>query len=80
MFQELNVRYIKSNANFSFFETGIPVNEINTALLEHGIASGRPFTPFTNWSRVSMDKPEYMQYYVQTFKELFGDRIKDLAS
>jgi|TARA_B100001094_G_C18137769_1_gene776095 histidinol-phosphate aminotransferase len=80
MFQELNVRYIKSNANFSFFETGIPVNEINTALLEHGIASGRPFPPFTNWSRVSMDKPEYMQYYVQTFKELFGDRIKDLAS
>ena len=37
MLNELNVRYIKSNANFTFFETGIPVREINTALLEHGI-------------------------------------------
>ena len=80
MLNELNVRYIKSNANFTFFETGIPVREINTALLEHGIASGRPFPPFTNWSRVSMDKPEHMRYYVQTFKQLFGDRIMDSAS
>ena len=80
MFEELNVRYIKSNANFTFFKTGINVNEINSTLLEHGIASGRPFPPFTNWSRVSMDKPEHMRYYVQTFKKLFGDRIKDSAS
>ena len=80
MLNELSVRYIKSNANFTFFETGVPVREINTALLEHGIASGRPFPPFTNWSRVSMDKPEHMRYYVQTFKQLFGDRIMDSAS
>ena len=80
MFDELNVRYIKSNANFTFFETGIPVQEINTALLEHGIASGRPFPPFTKWSRVSMDKPEHMRYYVQTFKKLFGNRIMDSTS
>ena len=80
MFDELNVRYIKSNANFTFFETGIPVQEINTALLEHGIASGRPFPPFTKWSRISMDKPEHMRYYVQTFKKLFGNRIMDSTS
>ena len=80
MFDELNVRYIKSNANFTFFETGIPVQEINTALLEHGIASGRPFPPFTKWSRISMDKPEHMRYYAQTFKKLFGNRILDSTS
>jgi|TARA_B110000263_G_C15290072_1_gene502790 histidinol-phosphate aminotransferase len=80
MFNELNVRFIKSNANFTFFETGIPVQEINTSLLEYGIASGRPFPPFTMWSRVSMDKPEHMRYYVQTFKKLFGNRIMDSTS
>ena len=80
MFKELGVRYIKSNANFSFFKTGIPVEELNKKLLEYDIASGRPFPPFTDWSRVSMDRPEHMQYYVKVFKELFGKRILDSAS
>ena len=80
MFKELGVRYIESNANFSFFKTGIPVEELNKKLLEYDIASGRPFPPFTDWSRVSMDRPEHMQYYVKVFKELFGKRILDSAS
>jgi histidinol-phosphate aminotransferase len=80
MFKELGVRYIESNANFSFFKTGIPVEELNKKLLEYDIASGRPFPPFTDWSRVSMDRPEHMKYYVKVFKELFGKRILDLAS
>ena len=80
MFKELGVRYIKSNANFSFFKTGIPVEELNKKLLEYDIASGRPFPPFTDWSRVSMDRPEHMQYYVKVFKELFGKRILDSTS
>ena len=80
MFDELGVRYIRSNTNFSFFETGIPVNELNKELLKYDIASGRPFPPFTKWSRVSMDRPEHMRYYVNVFKELFGERIKSLSS
>jgi histidinol-phosphate aminotransferase len=80
MYKELGVRYIKSNANFSFFETGIPVQELNATLLENGIASGRPFPPYTKWSRVSMDKPEHMQRYVQVFKKLFAKRIMDSTS
>ena len=80
MFEELGVRYVKSETNFTFFETGIPVRELNAALLERGIMSGRPFPPFTNWSRISMQTPEEMRYYVQTFKELFANRILDQAA
>jgi histidinol-phosphate aminotransferase len=80
MFEELGVRYIKSPTNFTFFETGIPVEELNAELLEHGIMVGRPFPPFTNWSRISMAKPEEMRYYVQTFKKLFASRIMDSAA
>ena len=80
MFDELGVRYIKSNTNFSFFKTGIPVNELNKELLKYDIASGRPFPPFTKWSRVSMDRPEHMRYYVKVFRELFGERIRTLSS
>ncbi|MEM7502152.1 MAG: aminotransferase class I/II-fold pyridoxal phosphate-dependent enzyme, partial [Pseudomonadota bacterium] len=80
MFDELGVRYVKSETNFTFFETGIPVEELNAELLEHGIMSGRPFPPFTNWSRISMQTPDEMRYYVQTFKRLFASRILDQAA
>jgi histidinol-phosphate aminotransferase len=80
MLDELGVRYIKSQTNFTFFETGIPADELNAELREYGIISGRPFPPFTNWSRISMAKPEEMRYYVQTFKKLFAHRIKDSAA
>ena len=68
-----------NNSLFSSL-TGIPVNELNKELLKYDIASGRPFPPFTKWSRVSMDRPEHMRYYVKVFKELFGERIKSLSS
>ena len=42
--------------------------------------SGRPFPPFTTWSRISMQTPEEMRYYVQTFKRLFANRILDQAA
>lgn len=80
MFEELGVRYVKSETNFTFFETGIPVQELNAELMAHGIMVGRPFPPFTKWSRISMQTPEEMRYYVQTFKELFGNRILDSAA
>lgn len=72
MFEELGLRYVKSNANFTFFESGIPVDELNAALRAEGIYSGRPFPPYLTWSRISMAKPEEMRYYVQTYKRLFG--------
>jgi len=72
MFEELGLRYVKSNANFTFFETGIPVDELNARLREEGIYSGRPFPPYLTWSRISMAKPDEMRYYVQTYKRLFG--------
>ncbi|MDG1707446.1 MAG: histidinol-phosphate transaminase [Emcibacteraceae bacterium] len=72
MFEELNLRYIKSNTNFAFFEAGRPSTEVAKALREHGIMSGRPFAPFTNWVRMSTVKPEEMQYVVDAYKKEFG--------
>lgn len=80
MFEELGVRYVRSQTNFTFFETGIPVDELNAELRAHGIISGRPFPPYLTWSRISMQTPEEMRYYVQTFKKLFANRILDVAA
>ena len=72
MCEELELRYVKSNANFSFFETGVPVEEMRAIMLDNGIIVGRPFPPMTNWLRVSMAKPDEMRYFVQTYKRLFS--------
>ncbi|NGX45608.1 MAG: hypothetical protein K940chlam2_00764, partial [Chlamydiae bacterium] len=58
MHEELGHRYVKSNANFSFFETGRNVNKVRAAFLNEGIMVGRPFPPMLDWLRVSMAKPE----------------------
>lgn len=72
MYEELGLRYVKSNANFSFFETGIDVETFRAAMRANNILVGRPFQPFTTWARVSMAKPEEMAYFVQTYKKLYG--------
>jgi histidinol-phosphate aminotransferase len=72
MHEELGHRYVKSNANFSFFETGHDVQEVYDAFLKEGIIVGRAFPPMTKWLRISMAKPHEMKYFVQTYKKLYG--------
>jgi histidinol-phosphate aminotransferase len=72
MCEELGIRYVKSNANFTFLETGIEIDEVSRAMLDNGIIVGRPFPPMTRWLRVSMAKPDEMRYFVQTYKRLFS--------
>lgn len=72
MCDELGLRYVKSNANFTFIETGIEVNDFRAKMRENNIMVGRNFEPFTKWARVSIAKPEEMAYFVQTYKKLYA--------
>ena len=72
MHEELGHRYVKSNANFSFFETGRDVRKVGAAFRMEGIMVGRPFPPMMDWLRVSMAKPDEMRYFVQTYKKLYA--------
>jgi histidinol-phosphate aminotransferase len=72
MLDELGARYVKSNANFTFIQTGQDINEVIRAFRNEGIMVGRPFPPKTDWVRVSMAKPHEMKYFVQTYKKLFA--------
>lgn len=69
---EMGVRYIKSNANFTFIYTGQDVVEVGKRFNEENIMVGRPFPPMNDWVRVSMAKPHEMKYFVQTYKKLFA--------
>jgi histidinol-phosphate aminotransferase len=72
MLDELNLEYVKSNANFIFFNAGRPSKEVAEIMKKHHILTGREFAPFTNWVRLSLSKPEEMQYFVEKYKQDFG--------
>jgi len=73
MCEELGLRYIKSNANFTFIQTGMENAKYQEQMHQYGILTGRDFPPYhSTWSRISMSKPEEMEYYVQVHKRLFG--------
>ena len=71
LFAKHNVRYIKANSNFTFFETGIEFTEVKQRFLKHGIDVGRPFPPFLDWCRVSTSKPEDMAYFAEVYEKEF---------
>ena len=71
MCDDLGLRYVKSNAKFTFIETGIHADVFREAMREQGIMVGRTFEPFPTWARVSIAKPEEMAYFVQTYQKLF---------
>lgn len=72
MCDDMGVNYVKSYANFSFIETGMPIEDFSAAMLAEGIMVGRAFPPFTTWARVSMQTPEEMAYFVQTFRKIMS--------
>ena len=72
MLEDLGLEYIKSNANFIFFNAGRPSPEVAEVMKKHHILTGRPFPPFTNWVRLSLTKPEEMQYFTEKYREEFG--------
>ncbi len=71
LFEKHNVRHFKSNSNFTFFETGMDHPDFRKRLLKHGVDVGRPFPPFPTWSRVSMAKPEDMEYFAKAYEKEF---------
>ncbi|MBT5072251.1 MAG: histidinol-phosphate aminotransferase family protein [Kordiimonadaceae bacterium] len=71
LFDKHNVNYVKSNANFVFFETGQEATEVRQLFRDNGVLVGRPFAPFTTWCRVSMGKPEDMRYFAEVYEKLF---------
>ena len=71
LFEKHNVRHFKSNSNFTFFETGMDHGEFRKRFMKHGVNVGRPFPPFSNWCRVSMAKPEDMEYFAAAYEKEF---------
>ena len=73
MCDELGLRCVRSNTNFTFIETGVKNSEFQARMQEYGILTGRDFPPLDRtWSRISLSMPEEMEYFVQIYKRLFA--------
>ena len=71
LFDKHGMRHIKSNANFTFFETGMNSREVYNRVRKHGIAIGRPFPPKLDWMRISTARPEDMRFFVEVYEKEF---------
>jgi histidinol-phosphate aminotransferase len=68
----MGITYVPSHTKFTFMHTGRDVADVSAALRDAGILIGRPFPPFNDWIRVSMQKPEDMRYFTQVYRQLYG--------
>lgn len=66
------MKYLKSHANFVFFHTGRPIQEIQTQFKDQGITVGRAFAPYMDWCRISTGKVEEVQQFVDAFEKVFA--------
>lgn len=69
---ERGSRFVKSYANFSFVHTGREITELQDEFRQEGILIGRPFPPFRDWARISMPKPDEMDYLTQVYRKILG--------
>ncbi len=62
-------RVAPSQANFVYFDTGMPVERVQASLRAKGFLVGRAFPPYTTWCRVSIGTPDDMTGLVAALPE-----------
>jgi histidinol-phosphate aminotransferase len=67
-------RYIPSETNFVMIDVEGDVTPVTQALRDRGIHAGRKFPSMGNWLRVSIGKPEEMEAFVASLREVVPAR------
>lgn len=70
--EETGRNYAKSEGNFVFFHTGLPIQEFKDKMERKGITVGRPFPPFEDWCRLSMAKRHEMRKFASDFRDVMA--------
>ena len=58
MLQDLKLEHTATQANFVFFDAGMPQKRLAAAMLRQGIDIGRAHPPYDNWARITIGLPE----------------------
>lgn len=65
---ELELRYLPSQANFIFHEVSGDVKTYMDRMREHGIVVGREFPPIEGFSRLTLGTPDEMTIFIDVLK------------
>ncbi len=68
----LQLKYVRSHANFVFFHTGRPIQQVQEDMRKLGVQVGRPFPPLTTWCRVSTGRMEDVEKFGRAMEKVFG--------
>jgi histidinol-phosphate aminotransferase len=63
-------RMTTSHTNFVFFDTGMPVEQVQAAMKTKGFLIGRAFPPYTTWARISIGTPDEMRRVAAALPEI----------
>jgi histidinol-phosphate aminotransferase len=69
-FEETGHEYIRSQANFIFFRTGLPIEDFRRKMEQAGVLVARAFPPYTDWCRVSVGTEEGLERFKQAFQAI----------
>jgi histidinol-phosphate aminotransferase len=69
----LKLSHTDAHANFVFFKAGHPQSEVAAALLARGVDIGRPFPPYTDWTRITIGLPEENQITQQHLRDILHE-------
>ena len=69
---KLGLRYIPSQTNFIFFQTGQDIHQLIPKMRAKEVIIGRPFPPLTDWCRISTGKIEDVQKFGTALQSVLG--------
>jgi len=72
LFEETGHKYIRSQANFVFFRTGLPIEDFRVKMQQAGVLVARPFPPYTDWCRVSVGTEEGFVRFKKAFLQIIS--------
>ncbi|WP_411278427.1 pyridoxal phosphate-dependent aminotransferase [Gemmatimonas sp.] len=69
-----------SQTNFVFFHAGMPVEQVQKAMLAKGFMIGRAFPPYNDWVRISLGTPDEMRAVAAALPDVISGGPKSLGS
>ena len=69
-----------SQTNFVFFHAGMPVEQVQKAMLAKGFMIGRAFPPYADWVRISIGTPDEMRAVAAALPDVIGGAPKSLGA
>lgn len=70
--RELGMECSDSHGNFVFVRTGMEASAFRDRMRGYGIEVGRPFPPLTDWSRISIGRPEENNALIAALRRFKG--------